>query len=522
MTNSTLLLLRKKAEQMLTLTQNGRSDKGVQQLEVSRLFHELQVYQMELEMQVEELRNISVELEAQKEKFQHLFNGAPVGYVVVTKHGIIRDANKMAAELLHQDKQMLISKPLSAFIHTDDTDRYYIFLRYLQAVHQQQQCNVRVKSGRAGYIDVQLSAISSGVDDSGPYSYITLTDITENQQAQLKLREANHRLALALEASSTGIWEVDTHAAQIVLDENSQALLGIRSFDFKGSLKNLLEKVHPDDRENFEEELRRSIISGHTFHQIFRSLSTPDELCYIQARAKRIHAGSQRFIGTMTDITERIGLEEQTRILKEKQQQAVTAAAIAGEEKEKRRISEALHNGVGQLLYGLKLNLEQVKDCQPDTYEKINKLLTQAILDTRNISHELAPSTLVDFGLEAGLEEMADRLGDHINFDLKVSNIALKADSNLTLSIYRMVQELVNNSVRHGRANCIRIAVDFGGDMIKIVVADNGCGFDTGKVGKFGNGIASVKNRLQLYNGSLQIESEPNKGTKVEILLKQF
>jgi len=520
MTNPTLQLLRKKAE--LILTQNERPDKTVQKMEVSRLFHELQIYQLELEMQVEELRNISIELEVQKEKFRQLFNEAPVGYLVVTRHGIIKDANKIAAELLRQNKHMLISKPLSAFIHTDDVDRYYIFLRYQQAVQQQQHCNVRIKSGRAEYIDVQLSAVSSDGDGSGPYSYITLTDITENQQAQLKLREVNHRLALALEASSTGIWEVDTRGAEIILDENSQAMLGLRSFDFKGCLKSLLQQVHPDDRDGFEEELRRSVVSGNTFRQIFRSISSSGELHYVQATAKRIITGGQRFIGTMTDITEKMQLEEQTRLLKEKQQQAITAAAFAGEEKEKRRISEALHNGVGQLLYGLKLNLDQVKDCQPETYEKINNLLTQAILDTRNISHELAPSTLVDFGLKAGLEEMADRLGDHINFDLSVSDITSKLDANLTLSIYRMVQELVNNSVRHGHADKIGITVEFAQSLIKIIAVDNGCGFDTGNVGKFGNGIASVKNRLQLYNGSLQIESEPNIGTKVEILLKQF
>lgn len=296
----------------------------------------------------------------------------------------------------------------------------------------------------------------------------------------------------------------------------------MRSFDFKGSLKNLLEQVHPDDRENFEEQLRRSIITKNAFYQIFRSQFAGDELRYIQAKAKRIDAGSQRFIGTMTDITERIRLEEETHLLKEKQQQALMAAAIAGEEKEKRRISEALHNGVGQLLYGLKLNLERVRDSRPETYEKINKLLTQAILDTRNISHELAPSTLIEFGLKTAIEEMVDRLSDHINFDLCVSDSALKTDSNLSLCIYRIIQELVNNSVRHGGANHIRIVVDCAADKIKIIVADNGCGFDTSSTGKFGNGIAGIRNRLSLYSGSFQIESKPGKGTKVEVLLKQF
>jgi len=520
MTNDTLQLLRKKAEHLLA--KNGVADQPVQQLEVSLLFQELQVYQLELEMQVEELRSISTELEIQKKKFQHLFNAAPVGYLVVNKRGIIRDTNKMAADLLRQEKQMLISKPFSTFIHSDDIDRYYIFLRYLQAVHQQQQCTVRIKSGKNGYIDVQLSAISLDAGESEPYNYITLTDITESQQAQLKLREANQRLALALDASSTGIWEVDTRTAEIILDENSQALLGLRAFDFKGNLASLLEYIHPDDRDQFEEGLRRSIISGNIFHHTFRSPHSSGELRYMQARAKRIDTGSQRFIGTMTDITERMRLEEEARLLKEKQQHEVTAAAIAGEEKEKRRVSEALHNGVGQLLYGLKLSLGQIEHNQPDIYQKINKLLSQAILDTRNISHELAPSTLVDFGLQAALEEMAERFGDQINFDLKVSNIAVKTDPSLMLSIYRIVQELINNGVRHGDADRISIAIERVENIVSIIVADNGCGFDTSSNERPGNGIAGIKNRLSLYDGTLQIESVPQKGTKVKIQLKQF
>lgn len=520
MTNDTLQLLRQKAE--LLLAKNGFTDQPVQQTEVSRLFQELQIYQLELEMQVEELRSISAELEAQKEKFQHLFNVAPVGYLVVNQRGIIRDANRMAAELLRQDKQILLSKPFGAFVHPDDTDRYYIFLRYLQSVHQQQQCSIRLKSGQNAYIDVQLSAISLDIDESETYSYITLTDITENQQAQLKLREANQRLALALEASSTGIWEVDTRSGEVILDESAQALLGLRAFDFKGNLPSLLVSIHRDDRDNFEEELRRSMISGNTFRHTFRSSLSSGGLCYIQARAKRINAGSQRFIGTLTDITERIRLEEETRLLREKKQHEVTAAAIAAEEKEKRRVSEALHNGVGQLLYGLKLSLGQIEHNEPDIYQKINNLLSQAILDTRNISHELAPSTLLDFGLEAALEEMTERLGNQINFDLKVLNVAVKADSSLTLSIYRIIQELVNNSIRHGHADNISIKIERVGNIINMIVADNGRGFDTSNTGKFGNGIAGIKNRLSLYNGTIQIEPAPQKGTKVTIQLKQF
>lgn len=519
MSNDRLQLLRQKAEHILT--ENTSNGKLGQHTEVNQLFHELQIYQLELEMQVEELRNITAELEAQKKKFQHLFNAAPIGYLVVSKHGIIQDMNKMAAEMLGQNRQMLVAKPLSTFIHPEDVDRFYIFLRYLLAVHQQQQCTMRLRSGKTGYKDVQLSAISLDIDDSQHYSYITLTDVTESQQAQLKLQEANHRLELALNASGTGIWEVEVRTGRIILDESSQSLLGLRSFGFKGDLGSLLDLIHPDDRQAFAEELRKAITSESAFNHFFRICPSSGRAIYFHASGRRAHTGDQRFIGTFTDVTEKIRLREEANLLKEKQQQAVTAAAIEGEEKEKARISEALHNGVGQLLYGMKLGLESIKYKSPDEYLQLSGLLSQAIRDTRNISHELTPTTLVTFGLRAALEEMADRFADQVSFDLAVLNMPPKPDQHLALSIYRIIQELVNNSVRHGHAGYITIKVERLKKMIRIQVTDNGTGFDAGSK-KTGNGLAGIKNRLLVYDGSLSIESGPQKGTKIEVKLKHF
>lgn len=518
MTDDAINLLRKKAESILAQKPAGKPG---YHLEVSRLFHELQVYQLELEMQVEALREVSTELELQKRQFQHLFNAAPVGYLVVDKHGVIRDANIMAVHLLRQDKHLLKAKPLSAFIHSGDMDRFYLFLRYLKAAPHQQQCAVRLKNSSQEYIHVQLSAVSpeGGREDE---MYITLTDISESQQVQQQLKDVNQRLAVALEASATGIWEVDTHNGAIILDENAQELLGLRAFDFKGTLSSLLEHIHVDDRQQFEEGLRKAIISYGAFNQTFRSLTETENVCYFQALGKRFGAHSRRFIGTLTDITEKVQMETAARLLTEQQQQAITAAAIEGEEREKKRVSEALHNGLGQLLYGMKLILATIKDTEPSVYGQINKLLTQAIDDTRNISHELAPSSLVTFGLKAALEEMTDRFFNQVSFDLKVINIPVKADQNLMLSIYRIVQELVNNSIQHGHANHIRILVNRSKECIKIVVADDGCGFKPESSGQTGNGLASIKNRLQIYNGTIKIDSIPHKETKTEILLKQF
>ncbi|GAA4104711.1 PAS domain-containing sensor histidine kinase [Mucilaginibacter panaciglaebae] len=520
MRNNTLTLLRQKAENILA--EHKPADTRATQLEVNKLFHELQVYQLELEMQVEELRNITIELETQKKKFQHLFNAAPVGYLIVNKHGIIRDTNKMVVKLLKQDKQMLLSKPLSTFIHFDDIELFYMFLRHLMKVRIPQQCTVRIRVDNANCLTVRLSAISLDLDESDSYCYITLTDITESEQAQEKLQEANRRLELALDASGTGIWEVDIRTGGIVLDQDSQRLLDVRPFGFKGNLDGLLELIHPADRDKFQEELRYSITAGCNFNQVFRNFSTAENLCYFQARAKRIDTDYHKFIGTITNVTEKMKLEEEARALKEKQQQAVIAATIDAEEKERKRVSEALHNGIGQLLYGLKLSLGPIQNTQPEIFKQINQLLTQAIHDTRNISHELAPGTLVDFGLKAALEEMAGRFAGQVHFNLQVLGISAKSDRNLLLSIYRIVQELVNNSLRHGKADALKIGIERTKKAITIEVTDNGCGFGANAGERFGNGLAGIKNRLLVYNGSLDIKSTAGAGASVKIVLKQF
>jgi len=202
----------------------------------------------------------------------------------------------------------------------------------------------------------------------------------------------------------------------------------------------------------------------------------------------------------------------------------ILAAGLQAEENEKKRISEVLHNGIAQMLYAIKLNVDQVENTfEPALFNQINQLLNESIKDIRNISFELAPSILTDFGLAATLEDMAARLSNkQLSIQTKVTNISKALDFQLQLNIFRIVQELVNNSIKHAHANKINIEIIKKNKNITLTVVDDGVGFkaDNSLEKPKGIGLSSIKNRLRLYKGTLKIESLPKKGSVVYISLK--
>ena len=149
-------------------------------------------------------------------------------------------------------------------------------------------------------------------------------------------------------------------------------------------------------------------------------------------------------------------------------------------------------------------------------------LLNQAVKETRNISFELAPSVLSDFGLPATIDELAKRLTTpQLQIKIKVSGLNTRLNISIELMIFRIIQELLNNAIKHSGASIIKVEIR-NNRMLEIVVNDNGKGFDVKEQEHLpgGTGLSSIRNRLNLYNGNINIRSNPGEGTTVHIALK--
>lgn len=223
------------------------------------------------------------------------------------------------------------------------------------------------------------------------------------------------------------------------------------------------------------------------------------------------------------DVSLRKRMEEEAMRLKLEQQKEVLNAVLATQEEERKRIAEALHNGVGQLLYAAKLNLErQHKAAKTEASSLLTELLDEAIRETRTISFELMPRILEDFGLETALQELMKRIcTGAIKFNLKTIGLQRFSDT-IEIAVYRIIQELINNILKHSKATQANLEVTCKRNMLYITVQDNGIGFDPkSKATKTkGIGLTGIENRVKLLDGKMEVQTIPGTGTTINIQLK--
>ena len=222
------------------------------------------------------------------------------------------------------------------------------------------------------------------------------------------------------------------------------------------------------------------------------------------------------------DITEPEQQRAETTRLQLRQQQLVLSAILTTQEEERRRIAEALHNGVGQLLYATRLHLTQLPDSE--ALRAGQQLLQEAIRATRNISFELTPRILEDFGLPTALRELADRVPvSLLRLSLQLEGLAdedAPLPSAVQMAAYRIVQELLNNVMKHAQARQVMLLVAQQPGQLRIRIHDDGVGFMPAPVPTSGGiGLAGIRNRVELLGGRLAVESAPNEGTTISIEL---
>lgn len=198
------------------------------------------------------------------------------------------------------------------------------------------------------------------------------------------------------------------------------------------------------------------------------------------------------------------------------------AAIIEGEEFERTRIARELHDGVVQELTALKIKMNQVEENLPETHQshltELQKKLETTTQEVRNISYQMMPITLQEFGLIAALEDTLERsLPPHgIDFELNCLGIEERLPEKIEVTLFRVCQELINNALKHSQAKFISVLVRKSDQAVHFIFEDNGIGFDVETVQK-GIGLSSLKSRIDLVQGELVFDSEIEKGTRVFI-----
>ena len=200
---------------------------------------------------------------------------------------------------------------------------------------------------------------------------------------------------------------------------------------------------------------------------------------------------------------------------KQRQAIAILEAMMAGEEKERSRTAQELHDGIGGLLAAIQMKLSMVRaDGIPD----LEAMTKNAASEVRRTAHNLMPDVIQRYsfgGAVAMYCEMLNQAGK-LQIDLQLHEPVFIGNKNIELSLYRIIQEVLQNIVKHAQATYAAIQVSQQHHKLNIIIEDNGKGFDTCKTTK-GLGIHNLHLRTKILKGDLTIESIPNRGTIVTI-----
>ncbi len=217
---------------------------------------------------------------------------------------------------------------------------------------------------------------------------------------------------------------------------------------------------------------------------------------------------------------EKLEKQHVEKLLKEQELIGINAM-LEGQEAERGKIAEELHDTIGSSLATLKLYIEGLevsngKDEYQALHEKASQLLENTYDEVRKIAHSKSSGVLIKKGLVPAVRSMGEKISETRKIQIQVIGTGLedRLENSVEISIFRSIQELLSNAVKHSKASEVVVQITQHGEMLNIIVEDDGEGFDTRKT-RWGLGYSTIQNRMDELNGDLTIDSSPGNGTTV-------
>ncbi|MDR6197182.1 histidine kinase [Siphonobacter sp. SORGH_AS_0500] len=245
-----------------------------------------------------------------------------------------------------------------------------------------------------------------------------------------------------------------------------------------------------------------------------------------------LQASNQQLAITNEALTqsqqEVLRLQEERYQQERMEAQIRSAALMEGQEEERRRFARELHDGIGQMLTGLHLHAAKLKKIpfpeakQKQRVEELSEYIQQIIQSTRQISHNLMPTLLEDYGLSAALQLLASQVqptaASEVNF--QCFGEARRLTPAQEIGLYRIAQEALTNALKHAKAAEIQIILHFQPNQIILKISDDGQGFDLEKARSWQSaGLENMQTRAQLIRATLDVQSVRQAGTQIEVIL---
>jgi PAS domain S-box-containing protein len=464
-----------------------------------------------------------------EEKLKSFLESAPDGMVVVNQEGYIEFASAQTEKIFRYSRAEMLGRKIEMLIPA-----WYESVRERQtgglpdypkvrAMGEGMELYGRTKEGNEIPVEISLSPIQT---TEGLVISAAIRDVTEKKKIEQELKKSNERYNYATKATSDAIWDWDIITGTIYRGETYKALFGYQ--DILSTINFRLDHIHADDRDRVESGLRKALEGDAERWQ--------DEYLFLCADGNykkvldkgliiRNPDGSAiRMIGAMQDITQQRQLQIQLKAEEQKKKEEIMQAIINAQEKERYEISHELHDNVNQILTTCKLLLEAARREDESKYlQQAAENLQRAIDELRNISHRLNPATLQYIGLHGAIDDLVTKINNtgkvHISFTSSLK-MEKKIDEEVQLALFRIVQEQMNNILKHSDAYKVSIDLTLDQGRLKLTITDDGKGHDL-LIKKQGLGLKNIFNRAEFHKGFAEISSEPGKGFILQVEIPQ-
>jgi PAS domain S-box-containing protein len=351
----------------------------------------------------------------------------------------------------------------------------------------------------------------------------TSTDVTERKLAEEKIKYSEYLYNTTINSLNDLLLVIDINFDILLANEALIRFNMQRGFTADLTSKKIFD-IYPFFKQ-YEAEMMHDVFESGKEMVWEESMSDETKLIYFDLKITPIYQSGKviRAVIFIRDITERKNFEKR-----------IMSAIIETEERERKRFSEDLHDELGSLLSTIKIYINTIMsekveiDKRAGLVDITNQLINQAIDNSKEIANNLSPNIIKRFGLISAVQSFCDKIQTsnniHIIFDAENYSHKLREDQEI--SVYRIIAEFINNTIKHAHATQIQVVFESSGNNFTIVYSDNGKGFDfENHLQSYskGLGLQNITSRINSLNGTFAIDSLTTNGfsIKIELLLPQ-
>ncbi|MBU8893652.1 MAG: PAS domain S-box protein [Bacteroidales bacterium] len=449
-------------------------------------------------------------------KYRNIFQHSPLGIFHYSKEGIITDCNEYFVNIIGSSKERLIG--FNMFTEMIDKKLVKSIKQSLQKGESYfEGWYSSVTSHKKIFARIFLNSIKNEKDDI--ISGVGLVeDITDKKRTEIALTENEKKYRMLYETANDAIFLMDN---EIFIDCNEKTLemfactreqiIGQPPYQFSP-------EYQPDGRKSKEKAIEKITDALNGNPKIFEWIHTKNNGMEFYAEVSLTVFELQNknvILAIVRDVSERKELE-----------QKIFNAVSEAEEKERQRLASDIHDEIGPLLSSLKMYIESINetnDLRKQKYlkEKLQSLIKDSITNVREVSNALSPYLLGKYGLRIAIKSFIENSNEFIEILFETNLQNERFPINIETGFYRIIKELVNNTIKHAKAKSITISLNYKDKKLELIYKDDGLGMrkaDLKILEQKGMGLYNITNRIMSIKGNYKLFTDCKSGFKFQLI----